>query len=175
MNTTDVKQIPEPLQRMNKFREWLDSLGSDGLQEIDIRPIKSLLNGLVCEGSVLPAGYCQMLGMPEGRTYAQAVVHVRYLFAERMGIVPVLKPYRVTLRANVEVEIDVDAISEADAEVKAWEWRPDYEGSCKVGLYTLNDDDFCDDGEMCWEIVDHEIKDTVSVQELDDVDDDAEA
>jgi len=38
--------------------------------------------------------------------------------------------------------------------------------------HTLDDDDFYDDGEMYWEIVNREIDDTISVQELDEAEED---
>lgn len=155
----------DPNQSMREFREWLDSLDSDSIQEIDIRPEKPLLNALVSSGDVLPANYCERLGIPEGSSYRQAVQHLRSLDAERRG--DVVKPYRVTLLTSLQVEIDVDGISKDDAEAKAWEWWPnDREDYRQVGCYTLDDDDLWDDSEMYWKLVDREIEETVSIQEL---------
>lgn len=66
-----------PSHLREEFQQWLDSYEPKRLQEIDIRPVASLLDVLADCGDVLPADYCDQLEIPKGSTYAQAVEDVR--------------------------------------------------------------------------------------------------
>lgn len=76
------------------------------------------------------------------------------------------RPYRVTLLATVKVEVDLDATTEREATAKAWEWYCYECGANPIGYYNLEEESFCDDGEMFWQIVSNEIEDVVEVEEL---------
>lgn len=68
-----------------QFQEWLNSYEPNGLHEIDVRPVASLLDALADCGDVLPADYCDQLEIPKGSTYAQAVADVRQWCATKQG------------------------------------------------------------------------------------------
>lgn len=77
MHTTDLEKTHAPSHLREQFKEWLDSYEPDRLQEIDIRPVSTLLDALADCGDVLPADYCDQLDIPKGSTYAEAVADVR--------------------------------------------------------------------------------------------------
>jgi hypothetical protein len=74
------------------------------------------------------------------------------------------KTYRVTLLTTVEVEIEVDAENAKVAEAKAYEWNGGFpDGWQRIGPYTIyhdddTEDDYWDDGEMHWNVVDLEFE-----------------
>ena len=85
-------------------------------------------------------------------------------------------PYRVTLKAMVEVEIEVDADNEDQAKDKAYHWTGGYpDGYTEIGWYTVHhdddtEDDIYDDQGTYWKIQNVEFEEYVSVLELDEDD-----
>lgn len=78
MDNQDINQPHAPSHLREEFQQWLDSHEPDRLQEIDIRPVASLLEVLADCDDVLPADYCDQLRIPRGSTYALAVIEVRW-------------------------------------------------------------------------------------------------
>jgi hypothetical protein len=74
---TESKYRKTPSHLREQFQQWLDTYEPDRIQEIDIRPVASLLKALEDCGDVLPADYCDQLEIPKGSTYAEAVEDVR--------------------------------------------------------------------------------------------------
>jgi hypothetical protein len=82
-----------------------------------------------------------------------------------------IKPYRVTLRANLLVDVDVWAESEAKARAKAFDWNSiGTSGYSDVGSHFWTDDndqDHLEDGgdELYWKVIDgdHNIVDAVEL------------
>jgi hypothetical protein len=91
------------------------------------------------------------------------------------GSKSVLKPYRVTLRADLIVEIDVYAENVTQARGKAFYWNAEGKrGFSDVGSYYWTDENDQeqydhDDSELYWEIIDegdlHRIVDAVELED----------
>lgn len=65
------------------------------------------------------------------------------------------RPYRVRLRAGIEVSIEVEARSEYDASAKALSWYGDFaSGDSTVGEYYFGEDEEpeYDDNDLYWTI-----------------------
>lgn len=77
MNNQNPNQPHAPSHLREEFQQWLDSYEPNRLQEMDIRPVASVLDALADCGDVLPTDYCDQLEIPKGSTYAQAVEEVR--------------------------------------------------------------------------------------------------
>ena len=81
MTGSTMNHAPSHLRE--QFQEWLDSYEPNRLQQIDIRPVASLLDVLADCSDVLPADYCDQLEIPNGSTYARAVEEVRQWCAKQ--------------------------------------------------------------------------------------------
>lgn len=77
MNTTSSQTTHAPSHLREQFQEWLDLYEPNRLQEIDLRPVASLLDALADCGGVLPADFCDQLEISKGSSYAEAVADVR--------------------------------------------------------------------------------------------------